>query len=133
MAIRKSLTVIAFIAGFGPAVAQDNLLVIGELVFFVCAPCHLVGEAKIEKFAPHLNDLFGRTPGSVPGYEYSEAMVEFGRNNIWDEATLTRFLKDAQGTVPGTKMPFGGFSKEEEIRALLAYLATFDPDGMAPH
>ena len=29
-------------------------------------------------------------------------------------------------------MPFFGLKKDEEIKAVLAYLATFDPDGTAP-
>ena len=32
----------------------------------------------------------------------------------------------------GTKMAFFELRKDEEIRAVLAYLATFDPDGTAP-
>ena len=32
--------------------------------------------------------------------------------------------------VKGTKMAFFGLKKDEEIKAVLAYLATFDPDGM---
>ena len=50
---------------------------------------------------------------------------------MWDEATLTTFLHDPQGVVKGTKMAFFGLQKDEEIKAVLAYLATFDPDGMA--
>jgi cytochrome c len=79
-----------------------------------------------------LNDLFGRKPGSLPNIKYSEALIAYGQDKVWDEATLTTFLRDPQGVVKGTKMAFLGLSKTSEIEALLAYLATFDKDGMAP-
>ena len=117
-----------------PAAAQDrgDLVVIGELVFSACYECHLVGDAKLAKIGPHLNDLFGRKPGSVPDFQYSQAMIDFGQTHVWDEATLTSYLRDTQSVVPGNKMKPFAFKKEAEIQALLAYLATFDPDGMAP-
>ncbi len=59
-------------------------------------------------------------------------LVAFGQDKVWDEATLTTFLRDPQGVVEGTRMPFFGLKKDEEIKAVPAFLATFDPDGMAP-
>jgi cytochrome c len=126
------LAILAFLSSPLSAVAQDNgdLVVIGKRVFNKCSPCHLVGDAKIAKMGAPLNDLFGRKPGSVPGFEYSPAMIAFGQNHVWDEATLTSFVKDSQAVVPGGKMQLK-FTKDTEIQALLAYLATFDPEGMA--
>ena len=134
----------AFFASTISAAAQDKdkQVVIGELVFFSCQECHFVGDAKLEPpgtdrregrhFGPHLNDLFGRRPGSLPDYEYSEAMVAFGQDKVWDEATLMTFLHDPLGVVAGTKMNYPGNKKDEELQGLLAYLATFDADGTAP-
>ena len=60
-------------------------------------------------------------------------MVAFGQDKVWDEATLTAFLHDPSGVVVGNKIAgYPGNKKDEEVQALLAYLATFDPDGMAP-
>ncbi len=144
MTVRSCLAIFAILAGTIPAAAQDKnkQVVIGELVSFICQHCHYMGDPKFESpgtqrragryFGPHLNNLFGRRPGSLPDYEYSEAMVAFGRDKVWDEATLTTFLRDPVGVVPGTKMHhYPGNKKDHEIQALLAYLATFDPDGMA--
>jgi cytochrome c len=120
-------------ASGGPAAAQENLVAAGERVFVKCQSCHAVGApTKFVKGAPHLNDLFGRKPGGLPDKKYSEALIAFGKDKVWDEATLTTFLHDPQGIVVGTTMAFLGLRKDEEIRAVLAYLATFDPDGMAP-
>ena len=140
----RVITLVCALAAIAlPAAAQDkdNQVVIGELVFFSCQHCHFVGEARLEPsgahrregrhFGPHLNDLFGRRPGSLPDYEYSDAMVAFGRDKVWDEATLTTFLHDPRGVVADTTMNYPGNKKDEELQALLAYLAIFDPDGMA--
>jgi cytochrome c len=58
-------------------------------------------------------------------------MIGFGQNHVWDEATLTSYLRDTQSVVPGNNMKPFAMRKEAEIQALLAYLATFDPEGMA--
>lgn len=123
----------AFFASAGPAAAQDDLVAAGEKVFDKCRTCHLVGPpTKFKKTPPHLNDLFGRRPGGLPDTKYSEALVAFGQDKVWDEATLTTFLRDPQGVVEGTTMGFLGLRSDEEIKAVLAYLATFDGDGLAP-
>ena len=134
MAMHRLLFILAVIAGSGTAAAQDDLVAAGEKVFVKCHTCHVVGPpTKFVKSSPHLNDLFGRKPGGLPGYKkYSEALVAWGQDKVWDEATLTTFLHDPQGVVEGTRMAFFGLKNDEEIKAVLAYLATFDPNGMAP-
>src|SRR5688572_13287420 len=107
MAIRRYLIPLTLVASTASAAAQDKdkLVLIGEAVFFSCYQCHGLGDtAKFEKHGPHLDELFGRKPGSLPNYEYSEAMIEFGQDKVWDEATLTSFLHDPQAVVAGTKM-----------------------------
>ena len=121
-------------ASGGPTAAQGDLVAAGEKVFVKCQQCHAVGApTKFKKPGPHLNDLFGRKPGGLPDYKkYSEGLVVFGEDKVWDEATLTTFLHDPQGVVRNTKMAFLGLKTDEEIKAVLAYLGTFDSDGTAP-
>ena len=133
--MRRCLIVFALFVGAGSAAAQDNLVATGEAKFqyYGCKRCHNATDtATAVKKGPHLHNLFGRKPGSLPDFEYSEAMVTFGRDKVWNETTLATFLHDPIGTVPDNKMEFHGIDKDEEVRALIAYLATFDPDGMAP-
>jgi cytochrome c2 len=134
MTTRMVLFILAVIASSGTSAAQEDLVAAGEKVFAKCKTCHLVGApTKFVKSAPHLNSLFGRTPGGLPDFKkYSAALVAFGQGKVWDEATLTTFLRDPQGVVKGTKMAFFGLKKDEEIKAVLAYIATFDPDGAVP-
>jgi cytochrome c len=42
---------------------------------------------------------------------------------------LTVYLRAPRQFIPGTKMPFPGLKKDEEIADLIAYLSQFDPDG----
>ena len=131
MIVRGFLIAFTLFAGAGAAAAQDDLVANGEKVFRKCQACHAAGEGAKNKVGPVLNDLFGRKPGSLPDYKYSEAMIAFGQDHVWDEATLTTYLHDPRGVVKGTKMVFPGLKKDEDIQAVLAYLATFDPEGMA--
>lgn len=133
MAMPRSLFILAVIASSSTAAAQEDLVAAGEEVFVRCHTCHAIGPpTKFKKPGPHMNDLIGRKPGGLPDYKkYSEALVAWGQDKVWDEATLTAFLRDPQGVVVGTKMAFLGLREDEEIKAVLAYLATFDQEGMA--
>ena len=57
-----------------------------------------------------------------PNYAYSAALKKSGL--IWTETSLTKFLANPAGTVPGTKMMNPGLTKPADRDAILAYLAT---------
>lgn len=57
-----------------------------------------------------------------PDYAYSAALKQSGL--IWTEASLTKFLANPAGTVPGTKMMNPGLTKPADRDAVLAYLGT---------
>jgi cytochrome c len=95
----------------------------GERAFKQCASCHQVGANAHGGFGPELNGLFGRRAGSTPDYAYSDAMKRSGI--VWDERSLSAFLHDPGKLVPGTRMRFWGIGDDNEIKALLAYLRTY--------
>jgi cytochrome c len=95
----------------------------GERAFRQCASCHQVGANAHGGFGPQLNGLFGRRAGATPDYAYSDAMKASGI--VWDERSLAAFLHDPAKLVPGTKMRFWGIGDENEIKALAAYLRTY--------
>jgi cytochrome c len=95
----------------------------GERAFKQCASCHQVGVNAHGGFGPQLNGLFGRRAGATPDYAYSDAMKASGI--VWDERSLAAFLHDPAKRVPGTRMRFWGISDENEIKALTAYLRTY--------
>lgn len=95
----------------------------GAALFHPCASCHQVGPNARAGFGPELNGLFGRRAGSTPGYAYSDAMRRSGI--VWNEQTLAAFLRDPDKVVPGTNMRFWGMGDERDLKALLAYLHTY--------
>ena len=120
-----ALTALALAASLGAAAAQDAAA--GESAFKVCKACHQIGEGAKIAVGPVLNGVVGRPAGTYPGYNYSEANKNSGL--VWDEATLTVYLKDPKAKVPGTKMAFAGLKKDEDIANVIAYLKQFDADG----
>ena len=100
----------------------------GERVFKKCKACHDVGEGAKNKVGPELNDVMGRTAGTVADFGYSDAMVEAGAGGlVWDEESLEEYLKKPKDFIPGNKMSFAGLRKDDEIADLIAYLKTFAP------
>ncbi len=105
-----------------PAIA-DGDPVEGAKVFRKCRACHTVDQEK-NKVGPHLVGIVGRPVASIDGFKYSDAMTEFGaEGKIWDEQTLTVYLRKPRALVTKTTMVFAGFKKDEDIENLLAYLS----------
>ena len=127
----KTSVLLAAMAGLGifaagPARAQDAAA--GEKVFVKCKVCHQIGETAKNAVGPALTGIVGRKAGTYPGYNYSEANKNSGL--VWDEPTLTVYLKNPKAKVPGTKMTFAGLQSDEDIANVIAYLKTFP--GPAP-
>jgi len=126
MRIRSlGLTLVAFIALDGAAIAQD--VAAGEKVFAKCKVCHQVGQGAKNGVGPVLNGIVGRKAGSVEGYNYTPANKNSGLT--WDGATLKEYLKDPKAKIPGTKMIFPGLQNQADTDNLIAYLKQFGPDG----
>ena len=113
----------AFLAFAVPALA-DGDPVKGKAVFNKCKACH-VADSDTNKVGPSLKGLIGRNTASVPGYKYSEAMLEYAKTNpVWDDAHFLKYIENPKASVPKTKMAFAGLKKEDERVDLLAYLKT---------
>lgn len=113
-----------FIA-MGSASAQD--IKAGEKSFAKCRACHQVGETARNTVGPKLNGLFGRTAGTIEGYNYSPANKNSGV--IWTEETFAKYIQNPRAFMPGNKMAFAGIKNETEITNLTAFLKQFDADG----
>jgi cytochrome c len=66
-----------------------------------CKVCHSLDQNGI---GPKHRGLFGRQAGSVPNYEYSDALKKSGI--VWSDETLDKWLTDSQTLVPDNKMFF---------------------------
>lgn len=122
----RSILALALVVSV-PAFAAAQDAEEGKNVFKKCRACHAVGEKAKNRVGPVLNGVVGRKAGSIEDFNYSDAMKNSGIT--WDEATLSKYLADPKGTVPGNKMVFVGLKKEEDRKDLIAYLATFNADG----
>ena len=114
---RVSIAIVALVSSAGAAVAGD--IASGEKAFKKCIPCHTIGETAKNSIGPIQNGLKGRTSGTVPGYNYSDA----------NKATFKEYIKDPKAKIPGTKMVFPGIKDEKEAEDLWSFLEQFGPDG----
>jgi cytochrome c len=111
----------------------------GEIVFKKCNICHRVGDGAKNMVGPVLNNVIGRTAGTVEGFGYSPINKHSGENGlVWNEelifaylpdpnAFLKKFLTDAgkPDLATGlTKMTYK-LASETERRDVIAYLKTF--------
>ena len=87
--------------------------------FAVCKACHSVEPGK-NGIGPSLAGIWGEKAGAVPGFEFSDAMKASGLT--WNQATLDRYLTDPRGTVPGTKMAFGGVADAAKRQAIIDWI-----------
>ena len=99
----------------------------GAVVFKKCMACHQVGPNARNGIAPVLNGVVGRPAGQYPNYSYSSANKNSGL--VWDERTLSAYLRAPAKVVPGTKMIFAGLTKDQDISDVIAYLKQFASDG----
>lgn len=121
---------LAFAALAAPG-AADEAAELGAKVFRKnCFACHKVGEGARHLVGPVLNDLIGRSAGSVGDFaRYSRPMKAAGESGlVWTEEALRDYLPAPRDYVTGTTMTFVGLKKPEEIDALIAYLKQFSPD-----
>jgi len=107
------------------SMAQDAAA--GEKVFIQCRACHQVGEKARNTIGPMLNGIFGRTAGTLEGYNFSPASKKSGI--VWNDETFAEYIKNPRAAMPGTKMIYAGLKDEKRIGDLIAYLKQFDADG----
>lgn len=106
------------------AVAAGDAEAGGKLYSKTCGGCHSIGENARSGFGPHLNGVIGRHAGSLPNYQYSQAMKDSGV--VWTPEMLAAYIEAPKKVVKGTRMIFWGISDPEKIANLLAYIETFN-------
>src|SRR4051794_11240459 len=78
----------------------------GELVFQRCYACHSVDPKETGLPGPNLAGVVGRKAASLPGFDYSEAMIRARdkANWVWTVDALGYFLTNPQAVIPHNQM-----------------------------
>lgn len=111
-----------------PLATDAKLVKRGKVLWLQCAACHDLAAAQTsdenedipKKIGPNLAGVIGRRAGTLKGYSYSEAL---GKSRlVWGSSTLDQWIEKPAVLVPGTSMVFIGVPREEDRRAIIAYL-----------
>ncbi len=97
----------------GPLVGDANR---GEQIYEACQDCHSLDKNDV---GPRHRGVFGRKAGSLPDYDYSDALKS--ANIVWNEETLDKWLTDPQAVAPGAKMVFH-LENAQDRADVIAYL-----------
>ena len=94
----------------------------GKAVFAQCAACHKVDATGKSTIGPNLWKVFGRTSGTLAGFNYSPAMKS--AKKVWDDKNLDAYLVAPLKAMPGNRMPYAGLKAPADRQNLIAYLKT---------
>jgi cytochrome c len=103
----------------GPALAETAEEAAGRHVFSHCAACHALDTSK-NAFGPSLIGIVGRKAGTLPRFEYSDAMRKSGIT--WTEDNLRRWIANNEKVVPGTRMRHVSIKDRAEQDYLIAFI-----------
>lgn len=94
----------------------------GELEFRrKCSVCHTLTPDGANRAGPTLYKVFGRKAGTLPGYIYSQALLN--SDIVWTEETIGRLFDDGPDVMmPGTKMPIQRLKSIDRRDELIRYL-----------
>ena len=92
----------------------------GEAILKKCEICHSLTAGGPTKAGPNLHGIYGRKAGTTPGFAFSSAMKN--SSIVWDDGTLTAFLRNPKDALAGNRMSFPGITDEAALADLLARL-----------
>lgn len=117
---RFALAAILVASGMGVAVAQPaGDAVRGKAVFARCAACHDLNTGAT-RLGPSLKGVVGRTSGTMPNFNYSQAMKD--KAVVWNATTLDAYLAGPAKYIPGNRMAFPPLTNPQDRADLVAFL-----------
>jgi len=94
----------------------------GESAIPVCSACHTFEEGGPNRIGPNLYGVAGREVASVDGFNYSQALKDYG--GAWTYKRLDCYLGNPSECVPGNKMTYAGVQDDKKRADIIAYLAS---------
>jgi len=117
MRMLHALIVAAVVSTSAPAAAIANGDADhGEVLYQGCQDCHSLDKNDV---GPRHRGVFGREAGSIPDFDYSDAVRNSGVT--WDEANLDKWLTDPQAFLPGSRM-FYHLAEAKDRADVIAFL-----------
>jgi len=93
----------------------------GAEVFRACVACHTLKQDADNRAGPTLHHLFGRRIASLPGYNFSPALMQL--DIVWTPDTVAKLFEIGPSVyTPGTKMPDQKIGRAEDRDALVKFL-----------
>lgn len=97
----------------------------GERAALACTSCHTFEKGGAARQGPNLWNVVGRPVGSVPGFDYTDALKAYGGE--WTYDRLDCFLKNSQACVAGSAM-VQKIRKDKTRSSILVFLSTLSDD-----
>lgn len=108
------------VSGAGLASAQPaGDPVRGKTVYARCAACHDLNTGAT-RLGPSLKGVVGRTSGTMPNFNYSQAMKD--KAVTWNAASLDAYLAGPARYIPGNRMAFPPLANAQDRADLIAFL-----------
>jgi cytochrome c len=113
-----AVAVVLVMAGVTPPLTgQSTAPLNGKALFGKrCGGCHATDR---DKEGPRLGGVYGRPAGSVPSFQYSDALK--GAKFTWNDELLEKWLTDPDQIVPENNMAFR-LENGDERREIISYL-----------
>ena len=86
-----------------------------------CAECHSLAKPIKHKKGPSLVGVFGRSAGSIAGFEFSDGMKTSGMT--WTQEKLDAYIANPKAVVADGKMKFKGLANAKERADLIEFLS----------
>ena len=102
--------------------ADPAVLKAGARVFNTCRACHVADAEQDSGLGPNLWATAGNKSAHRDDFDYSDAMKK--ANIVWTDENLDKWLASPKTFIAGNKMAFIGVPKEEDRKAVIAYLKT---------
>jgi cytochrome c2 len=98
-----------------------------EFAYSDCKICHTISANDVpngphpyyQSVVPTLVGIMGRPVASLPDFDYSEELIDFG--GIWTPERFYQFALTSMLTMPGTRMDWSPDRRPEMIADIIAY------------